>query len=87
MCLLSWKLVWKASACIYKEIAGSNWPKILSDSCSFEDESYPFYDPADIGRQFVCKNCFGIMKKEMRMPPSSIMNGLTVEKMPPDLTD
>ena len=61
--------------------------QILADSCDFEDKSYPFFDPEDKGRHFICKKCFTIMDKQKKMPPSSIKNELTVEKLPPDIED
>ena len=56
--------------------------ELLKNSCDPENEDFPFYDPRDEGKQFVCKNCFTTMSKKKKMPAISVKNGLTVEKLP-----
>ena len=52
---------------------------------SVSDEK--FHDPRKQGRNFVCKSCFKEMSQNKKMPTKSRKNGLTVEKLPPELAD
>lgn len=61
-------------------------PYIFKASCKPVDKSSPFNDPMGLDRKFVCKDCFKKMKKKI-MPASSVMNGLHVERLPPELAD
>ena len=64
---------------IKEKIDTTIWDSSVSDE--------EFHDPRKQGRNFVCKSCFKEMSQNKKMPTKSRKNGLTVEKLPPELAD